>query len=172
MASPAPALPEPDAGPPPDWRGSQGSPRVLVVASEPVDQALLADGLGGEVPIGAAVLIVAPALTSGRLRYWMSDTDAAIARALMVEKASVATLRHAGVAADGHVGSADPLTAIEDALRFFDPDLIVLLFHRSGRRAHRERPLRAEVERRFGRAVAEVDPRHRRLYPSATGRGS
>jgi hypothetical protein len=168
----APAIPEPDHGPPPDWRGPQGSPRVLVVASEPVDGALLAEGLGGGVPPGAAVLVVAPALTSGWLRYWTSDRDAAIARARMIERASVATLHHAGIAVAGHVGSGDPVTAIEDALRFFDPDLIVLLFHRSGRRAYRERPLRAEIERRFGRAVAEVDPRRRRLYPSATGRGS
>jgi hypothetical protein len=143
-----------------------------VVASEPVDQALVTDGLGRSVPPAAAILVVAPALTSGRLRYWMSGTDAAITRARMVERASVAALRHAGVAAAGHVGSGDAIAAIEDALRFFDPELIVLLFHRTGRKAYRERPLRAEVERRFGRAVAEVDPRRRRLYPSATGRGS
>ena len=58
---------------------------------------------------------------SGWLRYRVSDTDAARERAQVVEQESVAALRDAGVAADGHLGSADPLTAIEDALRFFDP---------------------------------------------------
>jgi hypothetical protein len=65
--------------------------------------------------------------------------------------------RDAGGAAQGHVGSGDPLTAIEDALRIFDPDLILLLFHGSAPRRHRERRLRGEVERRFGRPVAELD---------------
>jgi hypothetical protein len=145
-------------GPAPGWRGPQGSPHVLVVASEPLGRELLDDGLREAVPPGAAVLVVAPAFTTGRLRYWVSDLDGAIARARAVEEASVAALRDAGVAADGHVGSGDPLTAIEDALRFFDPELILLLLHGPGRRRYRERPLRAEVERRFSRPVAELAP--------------
>jgi hypothetical protein len=158
-------------GPAPDWTGPQGSPHVLVVASEPVDRSLLADGLRHSVPPGVAVLVVAPALTTNRLRDWVSDTDAAIARARAVEEASVAALRDAGIAADGHVGSGDPLTAIEDALRFFDPEVIVLYFHRSGRRGYREPPLRTEVERRFSRPVAEIDPPRRLIRPRpAAGR--
>jgi hypothetical protein len=141
--------------------GPDGSPHVLVVASEPVDSALLCDGLGRAVTAGAAVLVVAPAITSSRLRYWVSDTDAARERAAAVERESIAALRDAGVAADGHVGSGDPLTAIEDALRFFDAELIVLLFRRPCRRGYRELPLRTEVERRFGRPVTEIDPPRR-----------
>jgi hypothetical protein len=145
-------------GPPPEWRGPQGSPHLLVVASEPVDRAALGDGLGQAVPEGAAVLVVAPAIPASGLRYWVSDTDAARRRAAAVERASVAALREAGVAADGHVGAGDALTAIEDALRFFAPELIVLLVHRTGGRHARELPPRSEVERRFGVPVAEVDP--------------
>jgi hypothetical protein len=145
-------------GPAPGWRGPQGSPHVLVVASEPLGPELLHDGLRRAVPPGAAALVVAPAYTRNRLRYWVSDLDDAIARARAVEEESVAALRDAGVAADGHVGSGDPLTAIEDALRFFDPELIVLLLHGPGRRRYRERPLRDEVERRFSRPVAELAP--------------
>ena len=145
-------------GPEQAWRGPEGTSHVLVVASEPVDRALLDDGLRHAVTPGAAVLVVAPAFTSSRLRYWVSDLDDAIARARAVEEASVAALRDAGVAADGHVGSGDPLTAIEDALRSFDPELIVLLRNGSGPRRYRERLLRGEVERRFGRPVTELDP--------------
>jgi hypothetical protein len=135
-------------GPEPDWRGPPGSPHVLVVASEPVDGKLLRPAVGD----GASVLVVAPAITS-RLHRWVSDTDAAREHALVVERESVAALRATGVAADGHVGSGDPLTAIEDALRFFDAELIVLSLGPSG---DREPPLRVEVERRFGRRVAEL----------------
>jgi hypothetical protein len=144
-------------GPASAWSGPEGSPHVLVVASEPVDPALLRDTLRHDLSPATAVLVVAPALTSGRLRFWVSDTDAARARARRVEEASVAALRASGVAADGHIGSGDPLTAIEDALRFFDPEVILLFLHGSGRRRYRERPLRAEVERRFTRPVAELD---------------
>ena len=152
---PAPVPGGPTAhGPGHDWRGPEGSPHVLVVASEPVDRTLLRPA----VTNGAAVLIVAPAITNNRLRYWVSDTDAARERAEAVKRQSVAARRDAGVAADGHVGSGDPLTAIDDALRFFDAELIVLSSRTSGRRGYREPPLRTDVERRFGLPVAELDP--------------
>jgi hypothetical protein len=173
MASslPSPAAPGGDRDAAPDWRGPEGSPHILVVASQPVDGALLRDGLGDAVTPGAAVLVVAPSITTSGLRYWVSDTDAARERARAVEQASVTALRDAGVAADGHVGSADPLTAIEDALCFFDAELIVLLFRRPCRRGYREPPLRTEVERRFGRPVAEIDP-PRRWAPQRSRRST
>jgi hypothetical protein len=148
-------------GPKPAWRGPQGAPSVLVVASEPVDLAQLRPA----VTSSSAVLVVAPAFTRSGLRFWVSDMDEAIARAREVKEASVNALRDAGVAAEGHVGSGDPVRAIQDALRFFHPDLILLSLHGAGRRRYRERPLGAEVERRFGRPVAELDPSPTRSSP-------
>lgn len=58
--------------------------RILVVASESV----CADDLRQAVGDGAQdaeVLVVAPALQTSALRFWMSDADAAIKRASAVQ---------------------------------------------------------------------------------------
>src|ERR1700710_2778966 len=61
------------------------------------------------------VLVIAPARTS-RLRHWLSDTDEALSAAHERLKLAVEHLRTAGVNANGEVGDADPVIAIEDAL--------------------------------------------------------
>ncbi|WP_354700316.1 hypothetical protein DSM112329_00584 [Paraconexibacter sp. AEG42_29] len=71
------------------------------------------------------VLVVAPALNS-RVRHWVSDTDAALAAAGARLRYAVEHLRSAGVVADGEVGDADPLVAIEDAMTAFPPDVVIL----------------------------------------------
>ena len=143
-------------GAPAAWTGPRAAHRLLLVASDPVDGPQLARLLDGDRSV--AVLVVAPALHRTRLRYWVSDSDEAIAHAQGVERLTVHALRGEDVASSGHVGSADPLAAIEDALRFFDADRIALAMHTTGQRRYRERDLRAEVERRFGRPVIAVEP--------------
>ena len=79
------------------------------------------------------VLVVCPALNSP-LRTWASDEDGARAgcpgaagrepRAAARSRASQAT---------GEVGDGDPLQAIEDALRTFGADEIVISTHPEGR---------------------------------------
>jgi hypothetical protein len=148
------AAPAPDGdvadGPSRAWSGPPLHRRLLLVASAPVRRPELASILAGEPRGNTAVLVVAPALDRTWLRYWVSDHDEGIAHARAVEDATVEALRRAGVPADGHVGSADPMTAIEDALRFFDADRIVIAAHADGEGRYREHDLRAEVERRFG----------------------
>jgi nucleotide-binding universal stress UspA family protein len=126
------------------------------VVSDPVDGPRLGRLVDGER--GVAVLVVAPALHRTWLRYWLSDSDEAIEHARFVEQQTVHALRREDVASSGHVGSPDPIAAIEDALRFFDADRIAIAMHTDGKRRYRERDLRAEVERRFGRPVIAVDP--------------
>lgn len=137
-------------GPSRAWSGPPLHRRLLLVASAAVRGSELTSILAGEPRGSTAVLVVAPALDRTWLRYWVSDDDEGIEHARAVEAATVESLRRAGVAADGHVGSADPMTAIEDALRFFDADRIVITAHADGDGRYREHDLRAEVERRFG----------------------
>jgi hypothetical protein len=130
--------------------------RLLLVAFERVSATRLAAILEGEPRGSTAVLVVAPALDRTWLRYWASDDDEGIERARAVEAGTSAALQREGVRA-ARVGSADPLTAIEDALRFFDADRIVMAMHAGGERRYRERDLRAEVERRFGVPTCAID---------------
>jgi hypothetical protein len=140
------------------WSGPRAHRRVLLVASEPVGRAEVEAILENEPPGRVGVLVVAPAMPKTALRYWVSDTDEGTAHARRVEEATLDELRRDGVPSDGHVGSPDPLTAIEDALRLFDADQVVIAMHAAGRRRYREGDLTAEVERRFGIPAAAIEP--------------
>ena len=101
--------------------------RILFVANETLASDLVV-GLVERHASEADVLVVAPAL-QGRLAFWTS-AEAAPRRAAEARLARcLALLREAGVAAEGLVGDADPLLAIEDALRLFAADEIVIATH-------------------------------------------
>jgi hypothetical protein len=110
---------------------SDGVHRILVVANETVGgRALLEEiqrrGRGGE----ARILVVVPALTASALEHWSSDVDGALADARRRLDASLTTMRGAGLNASGHVGDHhEPASAIEDALREFAADEVVISTH-------------------------------------------
>jgi hypothetical protein len=92
----------------------------------------------------AEVLVVAPALPSA-VRYWTSDVDGARAAAQARLDSSLAALAGAGVHARGEVGEADPLQALEDALRTFGADEIIVSTHPPGRSNWLERDVVARA---------------------------
>jgi hypothetical protein len=128
--------------------------KVLVLTSEPVTADQLRDALEtGTDPTDAEVMVVAPALVESALKFWMSDADEAIARAEQVRRESLEKLGRAGVPASGDTGEADPYTAIEDALKTFDADRIVLFTHQGDSRRYREDLDDREITERFGLPV-------------------
>jgi hypothetical protein len=131
--------------------------KVLVLTSEPITAEQLRNALGGEVsPDQAEVMVVAPALQESGFKFWLSDADDAIARAEQVRKATLEKLGEAGVAASGDTGESDPETAIEDALKTFDADRIVLFTHRESSQRYREDLDDRELAERFGLPVAHA----------------
>lgn len=131
--------------------------KVLVVTSEPISAGQLRDALGpGADPHEAEVMVIAPALADNAMRFWMSDADDAIARAEEVRRASVERLGEEGVAASGDTGEADPEAAIEDALKTFAADRIVLFTHRGDEKRYREDLDPHELEERFNLPVGHA----------------
>jgi hypothetical protein len=118
--------------------------RTLVIASEPITVEDLRRTLG-ESATEAEVLVIAPALTDSPIRFWLSDVDAAITKALHVMHDSVRRLGSAGVRVAGDIGEADPREAIRDALRTFDADRVVVFRHAEDELAYREEELVSEV---------------------------
>jgi len=128
--------------------------KVLVLTSEPITAQQLRDALGSDGDPGdAEVMVVAPALADSAVKFWMSDADEAIARADQVRRESVERLGREGVSATGDTGEADPYTAIEDALKTFDADRIVLFTHGDDAQRYREDLDDREIAERFGRPV-------------------
>jgi hypothetical protein len=128
--------------------------KLLVVTSEPITARQLRDALGpGLEPTQAEVMVVAPALQESGFKFWLSDADDAITRADRVRRESITRLSDAGVPATGDTGESDPETAIEDALKTFDADRIVLFTHQGKDQRYREDLDDAELAERFGRRV-------------------
>jgi len=125
-----------------------------VLTSEPISAQQLRDALGSDTdPTEAEVMVVAPALQESGFKFWLSDADDAIARADEVRRESMEQLGQAGVPATGDTGESDPETAIEDALKTFDADRIVLFTHQGDAQRYREDLDERELAERFGRPV-------------------
>jgi Universal stress protein family len=112
-----------------------GVHRVLVVANETVGGRALLEEISARARDGdAEILVVVPALTASALEHWSSDVDAALSDARRRLDASLAAMSAAGLRASGHVGDHhEPAAAIEDALREFAADEVVISTHPPGR---------------------------------------
>jgi GABA permease len=135
---------------PPDER------RILVAANETVGGPELLSEIRARSEGGRAfVLVVCPALNSP-LRHWVSDEDEARAAAGERLEASLAAMRAAGLDATGEIGDGDPIQAIEDALRTFRPDELIISTHPAGRSHWLERGVVEKARERFALPVTHV----------------
>lgn len=101
--------------------------RILVVANQTAAGKELLDEIANRCR-GAKceVMLVSPALVGSRAEHWASDVDKGMDRARERMERSVAALRGVGVEVRAEVGDPDPNMAIEDALRVFPADEIVI----------------------------------------------
>jgi GABA permease len=130
--------------------------RILVVANETVGgPELLSEIRARSEGRKAVVLVVSPALNSP-LRHWVSDEDEARAAATARLDQSLASMRAVGIEASGEIGDGDPIQAIEDALRTFRPDELVISTHPPGRSHWLERGVVDRARERFALPVTHV----------------
>jgi hypothetical protein len=123
------------------WRGTRGSEprsvaaphstdatrRILVVANQTAAGRELLDEIAKRCRgTDCEVLLVTPALVGSRAERWASDIDEGLDLARERMAHSVTALRGAGVEVRAEVGDPDPNMAIEDALRMFPADEIVI----------------------------------------------
>jgi hypothetical protein len=132
-------------------RGGDGKHRVLVVANETVGgEALLAEIRERCRGRDCEILVVTPALAVSRAEHWASDVDEAIELARQRMELSLIAIGELGLRVRGEIGDSDPNVAIEDALRVFPADEIVISTHPP----HRSRWLEHGV---VERAREEID---------------
>ena len=101
------------------------------------------------------VLVVSPALNSP-LKHWTSDEDEAREAARERLHRSLARLREAGIDARGEIGDSEPVQAMEDALRTFGADEIIISTHPEGRSNWLERGVVARARERFAVPITHV----------------
>jgi GABA permease len=133
-----------------------GEHRILVVANETVGgPELLSEIRNRSLGRAVSVLVVCPALNSP-LRHWVSDEDDAREAAQSRLDSSLEAMRSAGLSADGEIGDGDPVQAIEDALRTFQPDELILSTHPPGRSHWLERGVVEKARERFDLPLTHV----------------
>ena len=130
--------------------------KILVIANETVGGAELLSLLGTKAEgVDEEMLLVCPALNS-RVRTWTSDEDPARVEAQSRLDASLARLAAAGVSARGEIGDGDPLQALEDALREFPADEIVVSTHPPGRSHWLEQGVVEQARHRYDVPITHV----------------
>jgi hypothetical protein len=152
------------------WRSSRGSERpkaeiargdgnvhrVLVVANETVGgRALLSEIQYRCRGTESEILVVTPALTSA-VKHWLSDVDEAIEAASERRAESVLAIEAVGLRARGEVGDSDPNVAIEDALRSFPADEVIISTHPPQRSRWLERGVVDRARREVDLPVTHV----------------
>lgn len=167
------------------WRGSRGSLprraqvarggdatyRALVVANETVAGRTLLNEIQNRCKgRESEVLVVVPALTTSRLEYLASDVDAALAEARTRLEQSLAAMGEAGLSARGEIGDhSDPNAAIEDALREFPADEVIVSTHPPERSKWLERGVvqraRRDIPLPVTHVVVDLETERERLSP-------
>ena len=112
-------------------RDADDAHRVIVMANQTVGgRALLEEIKARCKGRRSEILVVVPALTSSPLEHWASDVDGAIAEARQRLEDSLRAMESAGLTARGEVGDHhEPNAALEDALRHFAADEVIISTH-------------------------------------------
>jgi hypothetical protein len=137
---------EPPARIAPTRTHSDDEHRILVIANETV---------AGDT-LHAMIREKSEPAQPSPLQHLASDDDPGRRAARERVDASLAKLRGKGLSAQGQVGDADPLQAIEDALRTFGPDEIIISTHPEGRSHWLERGIVEHARDRFAVPITHV----------------
>jgi hypothetical protein len=136
-----------------------GVHRILVVANQTVGGRALLDELKSRVAGESAseILVVTPPLAGSAAEHWSSDIDEGIAEARARLDASVAAMKASGLQVRGQLGDHhDPNQAIEDALREFAADEVVISTHPPRRSRWLENGVVEKARRELPQPVTHV----------------
>ncbi|HUG64048.1 MAG TPA: hypothetical protein VMK83_02410 [Gaiellaceae bacterium] len=136
--------------------GGPDERRVLVVANETLGGEELLSTISTLALIHATQFhVVCPALNS-RLKTYTSDEDPAREAAQQRLNVTLARLTSVGIEASGVVGDGDPLVAVDDAVRTFGPNEIIISTHPPGRSNWLEKGVVESVRARYDVSVTHV----------------
>ena len=130
------------------------SRRILVVTTATMAEAEVDDIVREHAGADAEIEVVAPASKISRLDRWTNAEDDA--REDASARAEAVSDAISNGETDGHVGDVDPLQAIEDALRMFPADEIVLVTAPDDGASWLESGLGEKVHERFALPVTRL----------------
>jgi hypothetical protein len=145
------------------WRGRRHARRLLLIVTSPDPKADVLERIEERIRTQGRqdieIRIVAPASDVSFLEWLTNDEDSARATAARRAHDSAEAEREAqgGTVVGASVGDVDPLTAVEDALRTFAADEIVVVRQPDESSSWLEADAaRVELENRFGLPVTQL----------------
>jgi hypothetical protein len=142
--------------PPFGYRLDMSGKRLLVVATAPVEESLLRDRLREHAGPDAEVRVVAPASDLSPLQWLASDEDEARGEAAEIARQAEKAAEAEAGRTEAEVGDADPVQAIEDALRQFPADEVLVVTQPGGEANWLEQDTAEEASERFGVPVTHL----------------
>jgi hypothetical protein len=130
--------------------------KLLVVATAPVEPGPLREAVrthGGE---GAEIRVVAPASDVSPLQWLANDEDDAREEARGIAAKAAGTVEQEAVRTEAEVGDTDPVQAIEDALRTFPADEVLVVTRSDEDATWLEQDSSEEARERFGVPVTRL----------------
>lgn len=132
-----------------------GTRHVLVVANETLAGDELREQITRVNGERVEVDVLAPVLTS-HLHYGVSDIDREVAEARTRLERSLAWAQEHGIVAHGEVGDPNPTVAIEDELRDFGADEVIVVTHARERETWQEHGELGRLRRELDVPVTHV----------------
>jgi hypothetical protein len=132
-----------------------GTRHVPVVANETLAGDELRERITGVSGGRVEVDVLVPVLTS-HLHYGVSDIDRELAEARARLERSLAWAQEQGIVARGEVGDPDPTAAIEDELRDFGADEVIVVTHARERETWQEQGELGRLRRELDVPVTHV----------------
>lgn len=130
--------------------------RLLIVTTVPTDASLLRDQVREKTgDAEAEIRIVAPTADVSPLQWLTSDEDQARAEAEEVAREAARAVE-GEAAVETEVGDPDPVQAIEDALRTFPADEVIVVMRAGEEASWLEKDADAEALDRFGVPVTRL----------------
>ena len=128
--------------------------RVIVVPTAPVSDALLQTVVWAHAGQDAEIHVVAPASNISRLDWLTNAEDDARGEARELAEATAEATPTENV--EARVGDSDPLQAIEDALRTFPADEVIIITLPDESATWLETGAGEEAQRRFALPVTHL----------------
>ena len=132
-----------------------GRRHVLVIAERALAGGELRRQLQPEAGVELELDVLSPVMAS-RLHHWAGDVDRERMQARVRLEASLAWADEQGFVAKGEVGDADAMGAIEDELREFGADEVVIVTHPSERTSWLANRMLSHLKKQLEVPVREI----------------
>jgi len=130
--------------------------KLLVVTTAPVEPGPLREAVRGHAGDGAEIRVVAPASDVSPLQWLASDEDEAREKAAKVASGAAESVEPEAARTETEVGDTDPVQAIEDALRTFPADEVLVVTRPEDDASWLEQDSAQEARERFGVPVTRL----------------